>query len=59
MLREREQRIREFAEMNARLNQMKDQFKREMMRSASELVEPKIQMREPSAALSVKRLPQP
>lgn len=40
LLREREQRIREFTEMNERLNQMKECFKREMIRSSSELQMP-------------------
>ncbi len=33
MFRERELRIKEFTEMNEKLNQMKEQFKQEMMRS--------------------------
>ena len=34
LFKERELRIKEFTEMNEKLNQMKEQFKREMMRSA-------------------------
>ncbi len=37
MFKERELRIKEFTEMNAKLNQMKEQFKKELLRSSSQL----------------------